>query len=377
MTVGDAFTKLGNLLSVLESNDIEVVGVATDEVGTGESLGVELRLEIPTEGVDSGLSFERVVGARDGELGGPAVQGGPGTAAGGEGAAGTAAQSEPAEEEAAASGGESEPATSPASGATETDAAPTDTAGHACDRSDCDAQFKSTDALTVHRLIAHDQPDEPLHRHEPALEAAYRAYDSFPKMADALGVDVTPQTVRRNMIDEGIHDPDSPGTGVGAPAEQGRGDDGTETDDGTGMPGEEVAPEEDRAVTDGSGATADSGGGATADPDGGPTAGTEPAPASDDAADDTEDGDGTDAPPETVVEGITASALREAVVEGGSLRAAAERLDRGRGETRELLSEIGLLELVHGRVANRPELAERREAFEAWLADQREQPSGK
>lgn len=374
MTVGDAFAQLGELLSTLEANGVEVTTVATDEVEAGASLGVDLRLEIPTDGGDSGLSFGGATGARDVERASTAVHGGTGTRDGGDEAATATAPSETDDGEAAASGGESEPAAG--SGAAETNGTPADTGGHACDRPDCDASFESADALTVHRFVAHDQPDEPLHRHEPALEAAYRAYDSFPKMTDALGVDVTPQTVRRNMIDGGIHDPDSPGTGVGAPAEQGGGDDGTETDDGAGMQGEEVTPEEDRAVTDGSGTTADSGDGATEDRDGSPTAGTEPAPAAGDADDDIEDGDGADSPRETVVEGLTASALREAVVEGGSLRAAAERLDRGRGETRELLSELGLLELVHGRVANRPELAERREAFETWLADQREQPSG-
>jgi hypothetical protein len=354
MTVGDAFTQLGDLLSALEANDIEVTAVDTDGVAAGESLGVDLRLEIPTDGGGSGLSFGRAAGVPDGERASTTVQGGTGTADGGDEAAAATGPSETDDQGAAASGSESEPAAG--SGAAETNGAPADTDGHACDRPDCDARFGSADALTVHRFAAHDLPDEPLHRHEPALEAAYRAYDSFPRMADALGVDVTPQTVRRNMIDGGIHDPASPGPEVGSTDEQ-------------------PSSEEDRAVTDGSGAAAGPDSRASGAPDGGPTAG-EPAAGTRDAGDDAGHEDGADPPSESVVEGVTAATLREAVVEGGSLRAAAERLDRGRDETRELLSELGLLDLVHGRVANRPERAERREAFEAWLAAREEEPSG-
>ncbi|WP_254525528.1 hypothetical protein [Natrinema caseinilyticum] len=40
------------------------------------------------------------------------------------------------------------------------------------------------------------------------LETVYERYDSFPKMTEALGVDVTSETVRRYMVKYGIHDPD-------------------------------------------------------------------------------------------------------------------------------------------------------------------------
>lgn len=376
MTVGDTFKQLGDLLSAIEANKIEVVAVTADEVAAGESLAVELRLDIPTDGGESGVLFERAAGARDGDRAGTADQEGTATADSGREPAATAAPSGTADEEPATTSSDSEPAASPASGAAETDGVTADQDSHACDRPDCDARFESADALTVHRFVDHDQPDEPLHRHEPALEAAYRAYDSFPKMADALSVDVTPQTVRRNMIDGGIHGPDSAGTGSRSPGKQKAGDDGGESVDGTGTPGDEQATTDgDRAVTDGLGAAAapaDSTAGGSED---GLSAGTDPGASTGETADDNEHGDVTDAPSETVVEGVTVDALREGVVEGGSLRAAAERLDRGRGETRKLLSELGLLELVHGRVATRPERAERSEVFEAWLADRIEEPS--
>ena len=47
----------------------------------------------------------------------------------------------------------------------------------------------------------------PAYKDSEALEAAYEQYDTFPEMTDALGVDVTPETVRRNMIKYDIHDP--------------------------------------------------------------------------------------------------------------------------------------------------------------------------
>ncbi|WP_266082185.1 hypothetical protein [Haladaptatus caseinilyticus] len=41
------------------------------------------------------------------------------------------------------------------------------------------------------------------------MEEVYEEYDTFPEMTTALDVDVTPQTVRRYMIDYGIHKPTS------------------------------------------------------------------------------------------------------------------------------------------------------------------------
>lgn len=41
------------------------------------------------------------------------------------------------------------------------------------------------------------------------LEEVYDSCDTFAEMTDALGMDVTAETVRRYMIDHGIHEPDS------------------------------------------------------------------------------------------------------------------------------------------------------------------------
>lgn len=53
-----------------------------------------------------------------------------------------------------------------------------------------------------------EAPDSNLHRDPEALRTVYKKYDTFSEMTKALGADVTPETVRRNMVKHGIHDPD-------------------------------------------------------------------------------------------------------------------------------------------------------------------------
>ena len=52
-----------------------------------------------------------------------------------------------------------------------------------------------------------DAETDPTYKNPDALRAVYEQYSSFPKMTEALGVDVTSETVRRHMIKYGIHDP--------------------------------------------------------------------------------------------------------------------------------------------------------------------------
>lgn len=47
----------------------------------------------------------------------------------------------------------------------------------------------------------------PAYKDPEALQAVYDQYDTFPEMTDALGVDVTSETVRRHMVEHDIHDP--------------------------------------------------------------------------------------------------------------------------------------------------------------------------
>lgn len=51
-----------------------------------------------------------------------------------------------------------------------------------------------------------EPPPEKAYRDPEQLQAVYDEYQTFEEMRDALGVDVTPQTVRRHMIKHGIHE---------------------------------------------------------------------------------------------------------------------------------------------------------------------------
>ncbi|MDS0477248.1 hypothetical protein [Natrinema sp. 1APR25-10V2] len=49
----------------------------------------------------------------------------------------------------------------------------------------------------------------PAYKDPEMLQAVYDEYDTFPKMTEALDVDVTSETVRRYMVEYDIHDPDA------------------------------------------------------------------------------------------------------------------------------------------------------------------------
>ena len=117
----------------------------------------------------------------------------------------------------------------------------------------------------------------PAYKDPDALRAAYEEHDTFPAMTEALGVDVTSETVRRHMVKYDIHDPDDVAPGgdpMRQPARQSADDSaesGTE-ETADGETGSDSASEPDRvpqsAVTDGGkSAVAEAGGTrATADP---------------------------------------------------------------------------------------------------------------
>jgi hypothetical protein len=55
----------------------------------------------------------------------------------------------------------------------------------------------------------------PAYRDPEALQAVYEEYDTFPEMTDALGADVTSETVRRYMVEYDIHDPSDSASSYG------------------------------------------------------------------------------------------------------------------------------------------------------------------
>ncbi|MDY6819544.1 MAG: hypothetical protein SVG88_12865 [Halobacteriales archaeon] len=105
---------------------------------------------------------------------------------------------------------------------------------------------ESTSATTAEDAIdsdastdSQDERDIPPFRDTELLAEVYESCDRFADMADALDMDVTGETVRRYMIDHGIHDPDSYNT-----TDTERGDTVTDDDlaattvlaDGIGLP---------------------------------------------------------------------------------------------------------------------------------------------
>ncbi|QIB77924.1 hypothetical protein G3A49_07145 [Haloferax volcanii] len=52
-------------------------------------------------------------------------------------------------------------------------------------------------------------PNVPAFEDTTYLEAVYARYETFERMADAFEMDVTDETVRRYMIDQGVHEPSS------------------------------------------------------------------------------------------------------------------------------------------------------------------------
>lgn len=104
------------------------------------------------------------------------------------------------------------------------------------------------------------QRDVPPFRDPELLERVYSSCETFEEMTDAIGMDVTAETVRRYMIDHGIHQPDSydtaaepetqdtddepPATGMGDGTQEAAADEDAEhvvLTDGTGLPDDVTA----------------------------------------------------------------------------------------------------------------------------------------
>ncbi|ELY54541.1 hypothetical protein C491_18104 [Natronococcus amylolyticus DSM 10524] len=173
------------------------------------------------------------------------------------------------------------------------------------------------------------------------LQCLYESFETFAAMADVLEMDVAAETVRRYMIDAGVHDPVSYDVA-----------DAEETEERT----EPVDEPDDQSAAEGSDATASD---------------AEPAPARPDGtADPVEDiperplvADGIGLPDDVEVEGLI-----DAVESAMTLYDVSRALDLERDRTRELLEELDLIDLVVRRVyasrtpeegPSREEIAER------------------
>lgn len=144
-------------------------------------------------------------------------------------------------------------------------------------------------------VVSHQDRDVPVFEDAELLAAVYGACDTFAEMAEALEMDVTAETVRRYMVDHGIHEPRSYST--------------TEGDPGEGSTEERADRESQVLLTDGFGLP-------------------------------------EDVPIDTVVESVRTSKTLHEVTDDIGLE---------REDTLEMLRDLDLLEFVVGRLALAPE----------------------
>lgn len=160
------------------------------------------------------------------------------------------------------------------------------------------------------------EQESPAYHDPERLRTVYEAHDSFPAMTEALGVDVSPQTVRRHMINHGIHEPESRESSEAeeATVEQAR------TDDDAGKADEESAVEPTETNDDGD-----------------ETGGTETT--------ETALADGIDLPANVGLE-----ELKEIVRTSQTVYEIQQHLEIDRQRTRRILEELDLIDLVSRRL---------------------------
>ena len=172
----------------------------------------------------------------------------------------------------------------------------------------------------------------PDHRDPERLREVYERYGTFAEMTDALGTDVTAQTVRHHMINHGIHEPS---TQTADPSTDAADDEGrrNEPDDEPPHAGDEE------------------GLGDHDDPE--PSIPARAEPGAD--APGTDEDDHSDDLPELVdlPEGIELEDVKSAVRSSSTLFEVQRQLDTDRERTRELLRDLGLLKFVTGRLAKK------------------------
>ncbi|WP_276273221.1 hypothetical protein [Haloarcula litorea] len=157
------------------------------------------------------------------------------------------------------------------------------------------------------RLAAARSEDVPAYDDIDYLRTLYESCDTFTEMSEHIEMDVAAETVRRYMIEADVHDPASYDTA----AESDPGDDA-------------------EAVTD----------------DSGPAADTEPSPAAPEpAADEPLVTDGIGLP-----EGVTVEDIVDAVVDATAVYEVQRSLDLDHGQTRDLLRQLNVLDLVLHRI---------------------------
>jgi hypothetical protein len=227
----------------------------------------------------------------------------------------------------------------------------------------CEETFDTEHGMKIHATKAHREADgsgPSPHRDPERLREVYGTCETFQEMTEALGVDVTSQTVRRSMMSLGIHDPGDerePAAETDAETDTGEASstevessttnaESTATDEGTNGEAESTATDE---VPTGSPSE-----------DAVSASGDEPAEAS-----------GSDRPAVDAVlpDEVDADVLLTAVLEASTLFQVQRAMGKEREEVQALLAEFGLLDLVTGRVATEAEREVSREEIERRIVD--------
>ena len=204
----------------------------------------------------------------------------------------------------------------------------------------------------------------PAYKDPEQLREVYEAHESFAAMREALGVDVTAQTVRRNMMKHGIHEPKTGtdgGTTAGSPSNGPDSlSDGPDTERERAEHPEPDDAEPDIAESEPDSMDADGVAEGAGVPDDEPPLGSEPgtgeATPLATADESTPEFDDVDLPSD-----ITPEAVRDAVAESSSLHGVQTALGLEMKDTRALLRDLGVLTYVTGRLADRTEKPDRRE----------------
>lgn len=211
----------------------------------------------------------------------------------------------------------------------------------------------------------------PAYKDPEALRAVYETHDTFPEMTEALGADVTSETVRRYMVKYDIHDPsdNTPGardfspsgtgtesgggtevkTGESAASRRSDPSQSTRTESDTppsGKTADDDEPAGREASTDGRGRSVPDASDRASDGLGGRSVATLLAESDSQGSDDELVADGLGIPRE-----LTVAELAEIVNESNTTHEVKRRLDISQTNARRLLKELDLIDFVTHRLA--------------------------
>ena len=311
MTLSNGFRELATVLDDIEANGLEVLDVTTTDDDGSKRLVVDLTVSVPLAGCERAAGSEPIRDDADGTTDGDAE-----TATSDESTSDDREQvlaRLPVKADAVNGATVPETADEDETEADDEDDSSTDDVVR-CPMDDCDGTFESDHGMKIHRTKVHCHESRtgndatPPYRDPVRLREVYRRCDSFTEMRDALGTDVSAQTVRRQMIAHGIYEP------------------------GDGSSG--ASDEDDR------GAGVDESGGDDADPDA-------------DGSEERATAERTELAALELPEGVTGADLKEAVSEAKTLYDVQQRFDLERDAAMELLDSYDLLGVVHGRVSDR------------------------